>query len=433
MTRVAVVGAGIAGLTAAYRLRNHARVSLFEAATSCGGHAHTIDVELDGLVYGVDIAFSSIHEGSYGELLKLFDELGVELVPQQLTFSVQVLDLRLEWAGPDFDAVFAQRRNLLRPAHWRMLLGLLRFNRLARQYTPPTSTQRETLEGFLDRHRLNHHFREHCLLPMLSSLWGCTARQMLGYAIDDVILFGRRHGLFDAAGRAPWATVLGGSRAYVRRIVEVLQRQGHDVLTGSAVKAVRRLPGESSVELISHRGAERFDHVVLACHANQALRLLRDASPGERAVLGSIEFQKNRSVVHTDQSLMPRSPRAWAAWNYECTGNAAEAELGVCVHYWINRLQPTVLGTPLFASLNPRRAPRVELVIGEHEYEHPVIDLAASSACEALPSLQGKGGIWFCGAWTGNGFHEDGVRSATRVVRALTEQLAAGGTIRSAA
>lgn len=430
MRRVAVVGAGVSGLTAAYRLASHAHVTLFESSADFGGHAHTVDLSVAGRPVEADIAFSSLSEKSYTTLLTLFAELDVQVVPQQLSFSVQVPGRRLVWAGPGLDAVFAQRRNLLRPRYWRALAEFLRFQREATREAALQAGGQGTFGDFLARHRFSATLRDCFVLPMLASVWGCSLREMAQFPAALVLRFGHLHGLFDVGSKEPWSTVLGGSRTYVRRVVQRLRELGHRVQPETPVLAVRRVPhgGETRVDLEVKGRQEHFDHVVFACHADHALRLLaQDATDGERAVLGAFRWRRNESVVHTDASVMPGPKSAWCAWNYEQgVGPADEVHgRGPCVHYWLNRLQPLGLDTPVFASLNPCRPIDARYVLARHEYDHPVFDLSTARAQQRLPALQGTGNTWFCGAWTDDGFHESGARSGEAVARALADRLAA--------
>ncbi|MBX3604405.1 MAG: FAD-dependent oxidoreductase [Piscinibacter sp.] len=427
MRRVAVVGSGISGLGVAHGLRGHAHVTLLEAGDYFGGHTHTVDVTLDGASHGVDTGFLVLNERTYPNLLGLFAELGIELAPSDMSFSVQVPDSGLEWSGSDLNGVFAQRRNLARPRFWAMLGDIVRFNRVATTLaaTGDAEALAEPLGDFLARHRFGSAFRDWYFLPMIGCIWSCPTDQMLRFPVATMIRFCHNHGLLQLADRPRWFTVRGGARRYVEKIVAAVP----DARLRCPVRSVRRIPpgsGEGGVWVATDQGTERFDDVVLACHSDQALALLADASTDERAVLGAIRYQRNRALLHTDPSLLPRRRRAWAAWNYERAADDARERTSVCLHYLLNRLQPLPFRTPVLVSLNPARAPRPELVLGAYDYEHPVFDLAAIDAQRRVPALQGVAHTWFCGAWTGYGFHEDGLRSALRVLEGLREAGAAG-------
>lgn len=420
MRRVAVVGSGIAGLVAARELSAHSHVTLFEAAGHFGGHARTVDVAIDGLHGRVDTGFLVYNERTYPGLTRLFAELDVRTAASDMSLSVQRPQAGLEWCGSDLDTVFAQRRNLLRPRFWRMLGDVLRFNRLAtrRLRSAPALDPAMTLGEFLRRHRFSEAFREDYLLPMVASIWSCPTARMLEFPAISLLHFCRNHGLLQISDRPAWRTVVGGSRQYVQRIVDGLR----DARRHCPVHEVRRVPpgrGDAGVWIGHAQGSERFDEVVMACHSPQALALLADATPVERSVLGAIRYQRNRAVLHTDEQLLPRRRKAWAAWNFE--SGQADGQSSVCLHYLINRLQPLPWRRPVIVSLNPLREPRADTVIEAHDFDHPVFDVNALAAQARLDSIQGLARVWFCGAWAGHGFHEDGLQSALRVTRRLRD------------
>ncbi len=421
---VAVIGAGISGLGAARALSRHSTVTLYEAAPRCGGHAHTVDITLDGIRHGVDTGFLVLNERTYPELLRLFAELDIELAKSEMSFSVQVPDAGLEWSGSNVDSVFAQRGNLLRPAFLRMLADLRRFNRhataLAEGASTPgaPATETMTIGEFLDRERYSQAFRDWYFLPMIGSIWSCPTDQMLRFPVATMLRFCHNHGLLQVTDRPQWYTVRGGSRRYVERIVEGLD----DVRTATPVHHVRRganIRAGGGVEVCTDAGTERYDDVVFACHSNQALALLDDPRPEEQKILGAIRYQRNRAVLHTDASVLPTRGRAWAAWNYERAAEGARERASVCLHYLINRLQPLPFTTPVVVSLNPLAEPRADQVHGDYDYEHPVFDAAAIDAQQRLPALQGVDRTWYCGAWTRYGFHEDGLMSGLAVAAGI--------------
>ena len=424
MRRVAVIGSGIAGLGVAHDLAGRASVTLFEAADYFGGHTHTVDVTLDGVTHGVDTGFLVLNERTYPNLLQLFGELGVELAKSEMSFSVQVPSQGLEWSGADLGGVFAQRRNAVRPRFWQMLADLLRFNRLATSIAIGESATAATrldqpIGDFLAEHRFSKAFRDWYFLPMIGCIWSCPTEQMLRFPVATMVRFCHNHGLLQVANRPQWYTVRGGARRYVERMLATIP----DARLSTPVRSVRRAfagIGGTGVLVSTDHGTERFDDVVLACHSDQSLALLADATPAERAVLGAIRYQRNRALLHTDTALLPKRRRAWAAWNYERAGAASREGAAVCLHYLINRLQPLPFETPVVVSLNPGREPRPGLVHGEFDYAHPVFDGTAIAAQARVPQLQGVGNTWYCGAWTRYGFHEDGLVSALAVCSALT-------------
>ncbi len=425
--KIAIIGAGIAGLGCAHALARDVgpehRVTLFEAAERLGGHTNTVDVALDGVSHPVDTGFLVFNERTYPRLITLFRELAIPMAASDMSFSVSAaehLGQRLEWAGTNLATVFAQRRNLASPRFLRMLADLLRFNRHATR----VAEGREDADGvslvdFLDRHRFSEAFRRWYLLPMAAAIWSCPTAKMLAYPLTTFVRFCHNHGLLQISDRPRWFTVRGGARQYVERIAARL----HDVRCGEPVASVVPDP-RGGLVVASRHGRERFDHVVLACHSDQSLRIFADADREQRALLGAVRYQPNRAVLHTDERLMPHARRAWAAWNY-LSDDAADGARGVSVTYWLNRLQPLPFARPVFVSLNPLTEPRAESVIAEFDYAHPIFDDGAIAAQRALPHAQGRRGVWFAGAWTGHGFHEDGLKSGLAVAAALRARVPA--------
>jgi predicted NAD/FAD-binding protein len=420
--RVAVVGSGISGLAVAHGLKDHARVTLFEAGDYFGGHTHTVDVTLPDtngqhVRYGVDTGFLVFNQKTYPGLIQLFADLKVAIAESDMSFSVQVPGAfgarTLEWNGATLDTVFAQRSNLLRPRFWRMIRDILRFNQLATQLALAGQDDRllMPLRDFLQDQGFDETFRDWYLLPMLGCIWSCPTDQMLQFPVATMVRFCHNHGLIQVNDRPQWLTVRGGARHYVEKIVAGLT----DARLNTPVIRVER--DAQGVWLHTPHGSERFDEVVLATHSDQSLRLLAEPSEDERRVLGAIGYHPNRAVLHTDASVMPRSPKAWAAWNYERAIQPQDEQRHVCLHYWLNRLQPLPFAQQVFVSLNPIRPIRPECVLQEIDYEHPVFDLAAIEAQRRVEQLQGHSRTWYAGAWMGYGFHEDGLRAAHRVVR----------------
>jgi uncharacterized protein len=421
MKRVAVVGSGISGLAVAHLLAQEAHVTLFEADSHFGGHAHTVDVTLDGITHGVDTGFLVFNERTYPQLIRLFAELGVETAPSDMSFSVQAplpgQPEGLEWSGSSLSTVFAQRRNLLRPRFLGMLGEVLRFNRLTTQLAEggAEAELEQSIGDFLEQHRFSATFRDWYFLPMIGCIWSCPTEQMLQFPIATLIRFCHNHGLIQVSNRPQWHTVRGGSRQYVRRMLLRIA----DARLKTPVLRVRRQPRGALVS--TPVGTERFDDVVMASHSDQSLALLDDASVDEQRVLGAIRYHPNRAVLHTDAQLLPRRQRAWAAWNYAHAADAGRERSAVCLHYLINRLQPLPWQQPVIVSLNPdpTRPPEPGRVIADFDYSHPVFDRAAIAAQRQLPQIQGRSHVWFCGAWTRYGFHEDGLMSARAVVDQL--------------
>jgi predicted NAD/FAD-binding protein len=430
--RVAIVGSGIAGLAAAHTLQGLADITLFEAGNHFGGHTHTVDMSLPDAhgvptSFGVDTGFLVLNERTYPNLLALFAALEVPVAKSDMSFSVQVPGAgtgghTLEWSGSDLSSVFAQRRNLANPRFLRMLADIVRFNRVVTRLAErgddlrPDSALLQPLGDFLRAQRFSDEFRDWYFLPMMGCIWSCPTDQMLGFPVATMVRFCHNHGLLQITNRPQWYTVPGGARRYVHRIVERIA----DKRLSTPVQQVLR--DDAGVRVVTQGHVERFDAVVMACHSDQALRVLgNEASAREREVLGAIRYQPNRAVLHTDASVLPENPRAWAAWNYERAASADAESARVCLHYLINRLQPLPVTQPVIVSLNPQREINPTQVVGEYAYEHPVFDLAAIRAQASLPALQGQRHTWFAGAWTGYGFHEDGLKSGLQAARALID------------
>ena len=418
--KVAIVGSGISGLGCAHALqaeRQHGvRVTLFEAERRLGGHTNTVDVRLDGIAHPVDTGFLVFNERTYPNLIRLFAELGVPTARSEMSFAVSVAAAggrRLEWAGTSLGTVFAQRRNLASPRFLAMLADILRFNRQASRIAQGDETAGEqTLGEFLDRHRYGESFRRWYLLPMAAAIWSCPMRTMLAYPLATFVRFCHNHGLLQLNGRPQWYTVAGGARQYVQRIAAQLD----DVRRGTPVLEVRRNEAAGKVSVRTAHGIEVFDQVVLACHGDQSAALLADADDAERQLLAEARYQPNRAVLHTDTRLMPRLRQVWSSWNYLSDG---KADPHVSVTYLLNKLQPLPFRAPVLLSLNPLVEPAPETVIAEFEYSHPIFDARMIEAQQRLPDLQGRRRVWLAGAWTGYGFHEDGLKSGLAVAAAL--------------
>jgi predicted NAD/FAD-binding protein len=421
--KLAIVGSGISGLAVAHTLKDHADITVFEAGDYFGGHTHTVDITLPTpqgpVTHGVDTGFLVFNERTYPNLINLFADLNVETAPSDMSFSVKVPGAlngkTLEWSGTDLNSVFAQRGNLVNPRFWRMLLDVMRFNALC---TRIAKEQREKelqqpLSDFLRTHKFSEPFRDWYFLPMLGCIWSCPTDQMLQFPVATMIRFCHNHGLIQVTNRPQWFSVVGGARNYVEKILAGV----HDKRLNTPVRLIER--DALGVRIITDGHAERFDQVVIATHTDQALSMLREASGEERSLLGAIRYQDNRAVLHTDASVLPANPKTWAAWNYERAASSERESSRVCLHYLLNRLQRIPFTQPVVVSLNPLQAIDPATIVGEYDYAHPVFDLGAIEAQKRLPLLQGQQHTWYAGAWTGYGFHEDGLKSGLQVGRAL--------------
>ena len=425
LMNIAVIGSGIAGLTAADRIAFRHPVTLFEADNRPGGHAHTVDVTLDGRTFGVDTGFLVYNERTYPTLIRLFESLEVPIATSDMSLAVSVAADDVEWSGTSLRSLFAQPANLARPAFWRMLTDIRRFNReataLAESVTGPDNDGRSVGE-FIAQGRYGDGFRDWYLMPMAAVIWSCPLVTMLSFPMATFARFCHNHGLLQITDRPQWYTVRGGSREYVDRLLARFGRHGGVLRLASPVGSVRRATGGSGGVVVQGRAGsqaftESFDQVVFACHSDQALALLSDADPDETALLGAIRYQQNRAWLHTDDRLMPRRRSAWSAWNCLSTGRPDAPSLAVT--YWLNRLQPLPAATPLYVTLNGPTPPDAAKTLAAFDYAHPVFDGEAIAAQRALPAIQGRRGSWFCGAWAGYGFHEDGCKSGLEVADAL--------------
>jgi len=409
--RIAVIGAGVAGLSAAWLLQHHHQVTLFEADARLGGHTNTVDMTLGGVTHPVDTGFLVFNRRTYPNLTALFEKLDVPVAASDMSFAVSVAESGIEWSGSSLATVFAQKSNLARPAFWRMLQDILRFNR--ESVADASGGMRISLGGYLDAHRYSAEFRNWYLLPMAAAIWSCPTHAMLDYPMETFVRFCQNHGLLQLLDRPQWLTVRGGGRIYVEKLAAQLA----DIRLSSPVSKVVREKGGAWIE--TPWGSERYDHVVFACHSDQALAVLgADATHPESRLLRSVGYQRNRAVLHTDRSLLPRNEATWSAWNY-LSGRGQADSRPVSVSYLINKLQPIPFSVPVVVSLNPFSDPDPATVIAEFDYAHPVFDQAAIDAQQGVSRIQGQRNTWFCGAWMGYGFHEDGLRSAIDVASRL--------------
>ncbi len=423
--KIAIVGSGISGLAAAHALRGSAHITLFEAGSYFGGHTHTVDITLptaEGAVtHGIDTGFLVFNERTYPHLIQLFADLGVETAKSDMSFSVQVPQKNgaLEWSGSNLSTVFAQRSNLLNPRFWRMLRDLMRFNQLATSIAKSDiDTQlMQPLEEFLQVNKFSTEFRDWYLLPMLGCIWSCPTSQMLKFPVATMVRFCHNHGLLQVNDRPQWWTVAGGAKHYVEKIIGNIA----DKRLKTPVHSIAR--DSRGAHIVTSAGTERFDKVIIATHSDQALKMLQQPSHHENRALSAITYQANTAVLHTDASVLPQCKAAWAAWNYERVqlDPSQPDNANVCLHYLINKLQPIPFEQPVVVSLNPTKAIAPEHVLGTFDYEHPVFDMAAIKAQADIPALQGMQNTYFCGAWTGYGFHEDGLKSGLVAAKQLLE------------
>jgi uncharacterized protein len=445
--RIAIIGAGISGLGCAYALRQYPEfeITLYEGGDHIGGHSNTVDLtcEVNGkkVSHGVDTGFLVFNRKTYPRLVRLFEEIKAPIAPSEMSFSVSIdasdkgkSQCNVEWAGTNLNSLFGQRSNLLSPSFWRMVFDILRFNRLATNLAKAQMNTGhhfeepdETIANFLDRHHFSPSFRENYFLPMIGAIWSCSVEQMLQFPIQTMVRFCHNHGLLQIQNRPQWLTIKGGSREYVKRIVSALEANHVQIKREQVLRVNAKSDEQSQAEVVSQSGSAWFDEIVLACHSDQSLEMVHGISQSARKILASIPYQKNRAILHTDKEFLPKTQRCWAAWNYTAkSGTNTSSKQHVSVNYLINLLQPlpdALKDTQIIVSLNPPSDPNPGLIHKEIHYSHPVFDMSAIQAQRELPLIQGIGSIWYCGAWTGFGFHEDGLRSGELVAEALIETI----------
>lgn len=410
--RIAVIGAGISGAAAAWMLARCHDVTLFEAADRLGGHANTVDVPSAGGPVPVDTGFIVCNDVNYPHFTALLAHLGIGTQPSEMSFSVSLGDGAYEYSGSGPGGLFAQRRNLLRPGHWRMLGEISRFYAQARRMAGNGELGDMTLEELLVHCACSPWMRHRHVLPMTAAIWSAPVERILNFPAESFVRFFDNHGLFRLADRPRWRTVTGGSRSYVRGLNGAFA--GHTRLS-TPVACVKRT--NNGVQVTSEGGAaEHFDAAVIATHADEALAMLADPVPAERALLSAFSYESNHAVLHRDPSFMPRRRRCWASWNY-LEGRSGGGDGKLHVTYWMNRLQGLPGADNLFLTLNPQSPPAGLLY--ETRYRHPQYSADALAAQRRLVTLQGAGGLWYCGAHFGDGFHEDGLASAVAVARAF--------------
>jgi predicted NAD/FAD-binding protein len=441
--RIAIVGAGISGLSCAYALRKQTSldITLFEKGSYIGGHSNTIEFTPKGFStsFPIDTGFLVFNDWTYPGLIAFFKELDVPVAKSEMSFSVSLKTnhhQRLEWAGDNLNTLFAQRKNIFSPRFLHMLVDIVRFNQAGKNMCAHpasinSSQQLESVEDFLNRKTFSSAFRDWYLLPMIGAIWSCSLSDMLKFPIQTLMQFCNNHGLLNIINRPQWRTVAGGSKEYVSRAIAAL-KEHHVHIDQVKVDQCHRLnnSADGPIQLQLNNGEKRtFDKVIFACHSDEALEILADASNEENHILSAVAYKQNTAYVHEDRQLLPQLSEVWAAWNYTCEqtpGNGMDQSPAVCVHYLINKLQPLpdMKGLPpVVVSLNPQIKPAVDKTHATIEYSHPIFNQAAIQAQEKLHTIQGVQHTYFCGAWTRYGFHEDGFQSGKSVAQSLLDSL----------
>lgn len=412
--KIAVIGSGISGNSAAWALSKAHEVTVYEKRDRIGGHSATVDVELNGKTIPVDTGFIVYNENNYPNLIELFKYLGVKTSASDMEFSVSLDEGKLEWkGGKKLSGVFAQPTNILSPSFLKILSEIFRFNKRARQDLQNGALCGLTFDDYLNQTGFSNRLKNDYLVPMTSAIWSTPSTKMLEFPAESLIQFMKNHSLIQSE-RPKWRTVSGGSREYVSKLNDDTNAEFR--INAEVTSIERTNNGVAVMDINGH--TEIFDEVVLASHSDQSLKILKDASVQEQNILSSIQYVQNDVWLHRDPSHMPKRKKAWAAWNYIGSKNVLDNR-EVSVTYWMNKLQNINENHPLFITLNPLKEPSASLTIERYQYAHPLFNGTAIDAQNNLESIQGKNHVWFCGAWTGFGFHKDGLKSGLKVARAL--------------
>lgn len=410
-SRIAIVGTGISGLSAAWALNESCDITVFEENDRIGGHTNTVTFDAPEGPVPVDTGFIVYNEPNYPNLTELFAHLGIDSIPTEMHFSVSARDRDIEYASNGLSGLFADLRNLMRPRFLAMVADILRF--YAQAPTLADSADDLSLGEFLKLKNYGSSFIQDHLLPMAAAIWSCPVGTILNFPAKSLARFFINHGLVDVGTPFMWQSVKGGSASYIQPLIAGFTDK---IRLNSKVTGLQRRAGLVELQ-INSSDTLMFDQVILACHAPQSFKLLKDADNEEAAILAAFQTQPNRAVLHTDPALMPRRRLAWASWNY-LSEHADEQDLAVT--YWMNELQQLETMTNCFVTLNPATEPSADSIIAEFNYEHPVFDTRAIRAQQDIWSIQGKRNVWYAGAWLGYGFHEDGLQSGLAVAEAIS-------------
>lgn len=410
--KIAIIGSGISGLSCAYLLNPHHQITLYEQNDYLGGHSRTLEVNVQGTQVPVDTGFIVFNKRNYPNLTHLFQHLNVNIAKSKMSFGVSINDGYLEYGTSNLLSLFAQGSNVMRMQYWKMVAEILRFNRLAIGFVE--RNPEASIEQMLDRLKFGDWFRQYYILAMAGAIWSTPVSHMLRFPAKTLVQFFDQHGLLTVKDQPQWYTVKGGSREYVKAIADGLD--GNYRLNCGVKQVIRK---ESGVDITDQRDqTEHYDHVILACHSDQALAMLDQPSTTEQQILGNIHYQPNKVILHSDISFMPKRKRAWSSWVYLANDHSVDHP-SIRLSYWMNNLQPLATDSPLIVTLNPSHKPDPALIHDECILHHPVFDLSAIKAQKRMAEIQGAGNVWYCGAWNRYGFHEDGLLSAISVAKQL--------------
>lgn len=411
--KIAVVGSGIAGLSAAWLLNQSKihNITLFEAADYFGGHSNTVDVTLDGVTYPVDTGFLVHNPNTYPNLIAFFKFLNINVVETDMSFSIKLVDKNIEWAGTNLSTVFSQRKNIFKPSFWKMIKDIMRFNRSAQENLILSRQHKWTLGELLQAKGYSNQFRDWYLIPMGAAIWSTSTEEMMLFPAENFIQFCINHSLLQVEGRPKWRTVKKGSREYVKKIIKDLPR----AFLNEPVLSVSR--GEKVLVTTPHR-IEEFDKIIFATHSDTCLKIIKDLTEAEIEILGNLKYQSNIAYLHTDESLLPESQKVWSAWNYISeTDQLSNRAVGVS--YLINKLQPLPFKQQIIVTLNPSHLPEAGKTIKIINYDHPIFDQAAIDSQKKIHLIQDSKHTFFAGAYCGFGFHEDGIKAGVEVAKLL--------------
>lgn len=416
MKRIAIVGSGISSLASAYYLKKAGHhITLFEANSYFGGHSNTIDIDIDGKTIPVDTGFLVHNDRTYPNLIKLFKELNIPIAKSDMSLSVQALNDNIEWSGTSLATLFSQKKNLISPKFWRMVIDILRFNKNAHRYLNECKLEPEmTLGELLKKENYSKSFINWYFIPMGAAIWSTPAQEIFNYTAFTFIQFCINHGLLQVFDRPQWKTIIGGSRVYVKKITDMLDK----TYLNTPVLSIRR--SKESTEIKIKGETQKFDLVISGLHAPDIKKIISDLTDKENKVLGAFKYQTNQAVLHSDESFLPQNKKAWASWNYTTLhSNSVQDDNPVSVHYYINMLQPLDTQKPIIVTLNPHKNVNSQKKYKEIIYRHPLFNKETTIAQRQIIDIQGINGLYYTGAWQRYGFHEDGILSAIKVIELL--------------